>query len=314
MPTKVIKPMMATAAAELPTGPDWTYEVKWDGYRTMAVKDGQRVTLISRNLKDVTAQYPPVSAAVAALAARSATLDGELVALDENGRPSFQALQHRATSVNRIVLYAFDLLTLNGEDLSRRPLDERRAALSRVVAGSPVLLSEPLPGTADDISRAVRSLGLEGVVAKRRSSIYEPGKRSDAWVKVRFAKRQEFVVGGYKRSDRNFDSILVGYYDARLFMYAGKVRAGFTPHTRADLFARIERLETDKCPFVNLPSSRTSHWGEGITAEDMKTLTWVKPIIVVEVAFAEWTRDGNLRHASFAGLRSDKAAKDVFRD
>jgi bifunctional non-homologous end joining protein LigD len=175
-------------------------------------------------------------------------------------------------------------------------------------------LSEPLPGTPAQIEAAVRALGLEGVVAKRRDSRYEPGKRSDAWIKVKFNRRQEFVIGGYKPAAPSFDSVLVGYYQGRQLFYAGKVRAGFTPHARADVFRAIAPLETARCPFVNLPNARSSHWGEGITGDDMKSLRWVRPRIVVEVAFTEWTRDGNLRHSSFAGVRTDKAAKDVVRE
>jgi bifunctional non-homologous end joining protein LigD len=314
---KVSRPMMAVPAANLPVGPEWTYEVKWDGYRTLAVKDGKRATLISRNLKNVTEQYPAVAAAVTSLSAGSALLDGEIVALDESGRPSFQALQHRATTKMRVVFYAFDVLHVNGRDLMSQPLARRRVHLTDAVGGSSVLISEPLPGTPKQIEMAVRKLGLEGVVAKRRDSRYEPGKRSGAWVKVKFAKRQEFVVGGFKPGDLNFDSILVGYYDDhKTLCYAGKVRAGFTAHTRAELFEGLTPLRVARCPFVNLPNShgRTSHWGEGITAEEMTELRWVRPKLVVEVAFTEWTRDGNLRHAAFVGRRTDKSASDVTRE
>jgi DNA ligase D-like protein (predicted ligase) len=308
--------MMAVPATRLPVGPEWTYEVKWDGYRTIAVKAVGVATLISRNLKDVTGQYPSVTAAISSVRNTAAMLDGEIVALDEQGRPSFQALQHRATTNLRVVFYAFDLLHLDGRDLTRLPLEQRRQSLAEIIKGSGVLLSEPLPGTPAQIEQAVRRLGLEGVVAKRRGSRYEPGKRSDAWVKVRFTKRQEFVVGGFKPGGANFDSILVGYYDGATLFYAGKVRAGFTPHSRAEIFERIKPIRIAACPFVNLPNSagKTSHWGEGITEEEMAVLDWVKPQVVVEVAFTEWTRDGNLRHAAYVGRRDDKAAKEVVRE
>jgi bifunctional non-homologous end joining protein LigD len=234
--------------------------------------------------------------------------------VDAEGRPSFQALHHFTLGGLSIVYYAFDLLHLNGRDLTRAPLDERRAALREVVGDSGVLLSDPLPGTPDQIAAAVRQLGLEGVVAKRRRSAYAAGRRSDAWVKVRFAKHQEFVIGGYKPNATNFDSLLVGHYQEKKLICAGKVRSGFTPLLRAQVFEEVRRLQTTRCPFPNLPSSRSSHWGEGITAEEMRLLTWVKPQRVAEVSFAEWTRDGSLRHASFIGLRDDKPAKDVHRD
>jgi bifunctional non-homologous end joining protein LigD len=133
-------------------------------------------------------------------------------------------------------------------------------------------------------------------------------------VKVKFSRRQEFVVGGYKPAGDIFDSLLVGYYEGHELRFAGKVRAGFTPRTRSAVFERIRRLSTRNCPFTNLPTTKTSHWGEGITAEDMTTLRWVKPSLVVEVAFTEWTRDGNLRHASFVAVREDKPAREVRKD
>ena len=186
--------------------------------------------------------------------------------------------------------------------------------LAAAAQGTSILVSEPLPGTPAQIEKAVRELGLEGVVAKRRSSRYEAGRRSEAWLKVRFSRRQEFVVGGYKPANAGFDSVLVGYYDRGRLHYAGKVRAGFTPHARAELMRRLAPIERQSCPFVNLPSTRSSHWGEGVTADDMAALKWVKPAVVVEVAFTEWTRDGNLRHAAYVGPREDKPAREVRRE
>ena len=177
-----VRPMLAMSADKLPVGDEWTYEVKWDGYRTLALKNGEHITLLSRNLKNATAQYPSVARSVAKVRADSALIDGEIVALDERGRPSFQALHHQ--SAHTIVYYAFDILHLDGRDLIKVPLEERRALIAPVLNGTTVLRSEPLPGTPRQIEQAVRDLQLEGVVAKRRSSTYEPGKRSDSWVKV----------------------------------------------------------------------------------------------------------------------------------
>jgi bifunctional non-homologous end joining protein LigD len=314
MALSAVSPMMATAAPTLPTGPDWSYEVKWDGYRAQAVKRGNSVSLASRNLKNISRQFPSVVRAVAGLSAKDVVLDGEIVALDGDGRPSFQALHHVELSDVSIVYYAFDLLHLDGRDFTREPLDLRRVALRKAVSDSAVLLSDALPGTPQQITNAVRDLGLEGIVAKRRKSIYLAGRRSDSWVKVRFARRQELVIGGYKGLGETFDSILVGYYNGKKLMAAGKVRAGFTPHLRAQLAAALKPLVTARCPFANLPSARSSHWGEGITAEEMLELTWVKPKLVAEISFTEWTRDGSLRHAAFIGLRDDKRAVDVIRE
>jgi bifunctional non-homologous end joining protein LigD len=307
--------MMATRAASLPEGSDWSYEVKWDGYRAQAIKSGELVALASRNLKDITRQFPAIAAAAGRMPAESAIVDGEIVALDAEGRPSFQALHHWSFEGLSLVYYAFDLVHLDGRDLTRRPLDERRAALREVIDGSaPLLVSEPLPGTPQEIAAAVRQLGLEGVVAKKRRSTYTPGRRSDAWIKVRFAQRQELVIGGYKPTATAFDSLLVGYYEGRKLICAGKVRNGFTPALRTQLIDAMRPLETRRCPFANLPSSRSSHWGEGITLEEMAGIHWVKPALVAEVSFAEWTRDGSLRHAAFVALRDDKPARSVVRE
>ena len=304
--------MLASSARELPTGAGWSYEVKWDGYRTLALKDASRIKLLSRNLKDATRLYPTIAREVARLRAQSVLLDGEVVAVDEAGRPSFQALHHQ--SAHTLVYYAFDLLHLDGRDLVTTPLDERRELLTTVLKGSRLLRSEPLPGTPEHIEEAVRALHLEGIVAKRRSSRYEPGKRSRDWVKVKFNRRQEFVIGGFKPNASGFESLLVGYYEARKLMFASKVRAGLTPHVRAELLPILKALAHPACPFANLPSGKTGHWSEGITAEDMTALRWVKPKVVVEVSFVEWTRDGLLRHPEFIGARNDKSPREVRRD
>ena len=305
---------MAVPASTLPVGEDWTYEVKWDGYRAQAVKNGITVSLASRNLKNLTRQFPSVAHAVSQLRAKTVLLDGEIVALDATGRPSFQALHHADLDGLSIVYYAFDLLHLNGRDLTRVPLDDRRAVLRDVIGDSGVLLSDALPGTPAQIVAAVRRLQLEGVVAKRRRSSYAVGRRSDAWIKVRFARHQEFVVGGLKPAGRTFDSLVVGYYEGSRLLSAGKVRSGLTPQLRRDVYARLAPLQTARCPFANLPSGASSHWGEGITEAEMRLLRWVKPRLVVEVSFTEWTRDGSLRHAAFMGLRDDKSAKNVVRE
>jgi bifunctional non-homologous end joining protein LigD len=303
--------MLASSAETLPAGADWTYEVKWDGYRTLAAKSGQRVTLWSRNLKDATSNYPSIARGVAQVKIDNALLDGEIVALDENGRPSFQALHHQ--SVHVLVYYVFDVLHAGGRSLLELPLDERRAQLANIVDGTRILRSDPLPGSVGDIEHAVRALELEGVVAKKRRSIYEPGRRSNAWIKVKFNRRQEFVIGGYKPNATNFESLVIGYYDRRTLRFAGRVRAGLTPSLRAEVFRRISADGIERCPFADLPNSKKGHWGEGVTEEDMAKLRWVKPRVVIEVSFVEWTRDGALRHSEFVALRDDKRASDVGR-
>jgi bifunctional non-homologous end joining protein LigD len=307
-----LAPMLATSAPVLPRGDEWSYEVKWDGYRTLVVKDGARVRLWSRNLKDVTGQYPSVAKAVAQLKSNDVVLDGEIVAVDQQGRPSFQALHHQ--SAHTLVYYAFDVLHAGGRELLKTPLDERRTILAGILKQSDILNSEPLPGTAEQIEAAVRNLRLEGVVAKRRASIYEPGRRTRSWIKVKFNRRQEFVVGGFKPNAENLESLVVGYYQSRRLRFAGRVRAGLTPHTRAEIYRRLRADQIDVCPFADLPSSRSGHWGEGVTAEDMTKLRWVKPRLVVEVSFVEWTRDGALRHSQFVAIRDDKRPSQVGKE
>jgi bifunctional non-homologous end joining protein LigD len=311
---RFVLPMAALLVDTLPAGDEWLYEAKFDGYRALALKDGAKVKLLSRKGHDLTADYPAIRKAVESLKAKSAMFDGEIVAFDESGRPSFQHLHHRSAKAAAIRYFTFDLLYLNGKDLQAESLEARRAALKKIVAGSDVQFSEELPGTADDVIQAVTDVGLEGVVAKRRDSRYESGKRSGTWQKFKVQLRQEFVIGGYKPENANFQSIVVGYYENKKLRFAARVRAGFTSAQRAALFELLRPLKTEKCPFTDLPSSRTGHWGEGVTAEDMKILRWVKPTLVAEIAFTEWTRDGNLRHSAFVGLRDDKDARAVVRE
>jgi bifunctional non-homologous end joining protein LigD len=253
--------MLALLAATLPTGDGWSYEVKWDGYRTLAVRERARVALYSRNLKDATKTYAAIARAVSTIPAASAIFDGELVAVDAEGLPSFQALHHQAA--HHLAYYIFDVLHLNGVDLTGRRLAERRGILERVTLPSPIFRSDPLPGTPMQIEQAVRRLGLEGVVAKRVDSRYEAGKRTGAWVKVKFQRRQEFVIGGFTEDGDRIDALVVGYYEGRRLLAAGKVRAGLTPLSRRELRTRLLPLHTKTCPFANLPDVRSSHWGEG---------------------------------------------------
>jgi DNA ligase D-like protein (predicted ligase) len=310
-----IAPMAAQNVTELPEGPGWEYEVKFDGYRAILLKDGERVEIRSRNNKDLTRTYPSVHAGGRKLNARSAILDGEVVALDSSGRPSFQALQHRtAHPRHAIVYYAFDLLHLDGADLTTLPLAARRPNLPAVIKGSGILLSETLNGSAADVIHAVRTLGLEGIVAKRTDSRYVPGERSSSWLKLKLERQQEFVIGGYRPGPHGVDALLVGYHEGTQLRFAGKVRAGFTPHLRREVHARLEPLHTDRCPFIDLPNSKTTHWGGGVTAEQMREMQWVTAALVAQIRFVEWTADGHLRHAAYLGLRRDKKARAVRRE
>jgi bifunctional non-homologous end joining protein LigD len=308
-----VEPMTAKVVTALPEGSAWIYEVKLDGYRALLLKHDSRVRILSRNRKPLS--YPEVEAAGRQLKAGSVVLDGEIVAVDRQGRPSFQALQHRSAHPRHaIVFYTFDVLHLDGEDLTGLPLRERRAHLPGIVKGSAVLVSQELPGTAEQVIAAVQQLGLEGVIAKRKDSRYEAAQRSGAWVKLKLDKQQEFVIGGYRPGTHGVDALLVGYYDGQALKFAGKVRAGFTPQVRRDVFAQLKPMHQATCPFSDLPNSRTSHWGAGVTAEEMADMQWLKPRLVAQIRFVEWTADGHLRHAAFLGLRRDKAACEVTRE
>jgi DNA ligase D-like protein (predicted ligase) len=310
-----IQPMAARVVDTLPEGDDWMYEVKFDGYRALLLKDGKQIRIRSRNDKDLTHTYRSITTAGARLNAARTIVDGEIVALDPNGRPSFQALQHRGAHPDHtIVFYAFDLLHLDDRDLTTAPLERRRERLPEVLDGSGVLLSIELPGTAQQVIDAVTRLGLEGIIAKRRSSTYTPGDRHASWVKLKLDRQQEFVIGGYRPGPNGIDAIVVGYYSGRRLCFAAKVRAGFTPHVRREVFALLARRHVTRCPFADLPNSKASHWGGGVTAEQMHEFQWVAPELVAQVRFVEWTGDGRLRHASFLGLRQDKAPGQVGRE
>jgi bifunctional non-homologous end joining protein LigD len=240
-------------------------------------------------------------------------LDGEVVALDAGGRPSFQLLQNRRARSGALHYYAYDLLWLDGRDMRDRPLAERKERLAEVVAGTAVRFSKALPGGVAKVVAAVKSLGLEGVVAKRAGSKYESGGRSGSWLKLKLSPEQEFVIGGYKPG-APLESLVVGVYEGRKLLCAGKVRQGLNPQNRRSLAALLDPHRAAKCPFSNLPNSRKGHWGEGITSEDMQTIVWVKPRFVAHISFTEWTEGGNLRHATYLGLRTDKLPKEVVRE
>jgi len=312
---RFIEPMAAQLVQALPDDPQWIYEVKFDGYRALLIKHGDKVEIRSRNDNDLTAAYPGVQAAGRRLRAQTAIVDGEIVAVDASGRPSFQALQHRRGYAGYTpVFYAFDLMHLNGENLVRQPLEDRRARLRGVLDGSGLFFSEALTGSVSEIVDAVRGLGLEGVVAKRRDAPYRPGARSDTWRKLKLDRQQEFVIGGYRPGSNGVDALLVGHYEGRALHFAGKVRAGFTPAVRRDVAVRLRPLHADRCPFVNLPNAKTSRWEGGVTAEQMHEMQWVKPRLLAQVRFVEFTADGRLRHPAFLGLRTDKKPSTVVRE
>jgi DNA ligase D-like protein (predicted ligase) len=311
---RFIEPMECLPVEKIPEGAFWTYELKLDGYRLEAVKRAGKVILYSRRGTDLSQRFTYVTTALASLPDET-VIDGELVALDEQGKPNFNLLQNFRSAESHIMFYAFDVLVRKGEKLIGAPLSRRPEILaSTVKPHDHVGISQVSNQTATEMLAFVKSHGLEGIIAKRTDSMYEPGRRSGLWVKHRINLSQEFVIGGYVPTHLGADSIVVGVYRGKDLHYAARVRAGFVPLTRRQIFERIKPLETAKCPFVNLPEKDAGRWGQGLTAEKMKECVWVKPRIVAEIGFLEWTGADHLRHTKFVGLRDDKDPSKVIRE
>ena len=293
----------------------WTYEIKLDGYRAIAVKSGQALNLFSRRGKSFNSQYPYLVEALAELP-EGTVVDGEVVALDDAGRPNFNLLQQFRSGASRICYFIFDVLVCNDHDLTKLPLIERHKLLNLLVKlkSGRIRISEQFEVTANDMLVVVREQKLEGVVAKRKDSLYEAGKRSGSWIKDRVNRGQEFVIGGYIPGPHGFDSLIVGYYQGKDLMYVARVRNGFVPALRRQVFERIRGLVSSTMPFVNLPDEHPSRWGENLTAEKMKECVWLRPEAVAQIEFLEWTGADRLRHSKFVGLREDKDARSVVRE
>lgn len=303
-----IKPQLATLVETAPSG-DWRYEIKFDGYRIMARIDDGKVRLFTRNGHDWTAKMPRQAEALASLALESAWLDGEVVATDEEGVPSFQTLQNAFESGKSaaIVYYLFDMPYLNGVDLRDVPVEQRRAALAQVVERSEdeiLRFSENFDEDASDLLTSACQMKMEGLIGKRIGSTYT-SRRSDDWIKLKCKHRQEFVVVGYsdpRGARTSFGALLLGLHDkdSGSLRYAGKVGTGFNDKTLRTIHAQLKPLETAKPAVVNPP--------KGV---DAKGVHWLKPQLLAEVAYAEITKEGSVRHAVFQGLRSDKPAQDI---
>jgi DNA ligase D-like protein (predicted ligase) len=310
-----IEPMLLLRTSELPEGPEWLYELKLDGYRALAIKTEGSVQLRSRNNNDFSGRYPAIVKALAKLP-NDSVVDGEVVALDASGRPSFNTLQNYGSSQAPILYYAFDLLVLGGKSIMSEPLARRRDLLQQKVLAKlndPIRFSPALDASLPNLIQSARAQGLEGLVAKRRDSRYEPGVRSGAWQKMRINQGQEFVIGGYTPTAKNFDALIIGYYEGGKLLYAARTRNGFTPALRETLFKKLRPLEIATCPFANLPEQKSGRWGQGLTAAKMQDCRWLSPRFVGQFEFVEWTPDNHLRHTSFVGLRDDKKAVDVQR-
>ena len=310
--------MYASLGAAVPPGAGWAFEPKYDGIRVLAHVNRRGVQLMTRNLKDKAAGFPEIVAALAVLGARLGRpliLDGEIVATGDEGPLRFQALQTRmhvkdAAQVARhaaempATLVAFDLLRDGDEVLLAEPWTERRARLQRLLRGRlprGLLLGESRTGKGETLLADARRTGWEGIIAKRTSAPYRPGKRSDDWLKLKVEFRQEFVVGGWtepRNSREHIGALLLGYYDEGKFIYVGHTGGGVTRAGLAAMYARLAPLERKTPPFAVAPrTNEKAHW--------------TTPRVVVEVKFSEMTADGRLRQPIFVGVRDDKAARDV---
>jgi bifunctional non-homologous end joining protein LigD len=320
-PPHFIPPMKALGVDEVPAGA-WLSEIKFDGYRALGIlQRGQPPRLWSRNEKPLEPDYPEIAAALAQLRCRDAIIDGEIVALDAQGRSHFQLLQQREVAEARppICYYVFDLLRLDGRSYVNEPIERRRAALENLLKKPPagVRLSAAFDAPPASLFAQAQKLGLEGIVVKAAGSLYEPGRRSGAWLKCRISSEQEFVIGGYTPPDgarQYFGALLLGYYRGKELIYAGKVGTGFDVKRLAELHGKMAARTRSGCPFANLPASGRSRFGQTMNAAAMARVHWLRPELVCQVRFSEWTSDGRLRHPVFVGLRRDKSARDVVRE
>ena len=304
---------LATLVDSAPSGDGWLHEQKFDGYRILAeigvAKTRRAVRLLSRRFKDWTAQFPAIADAVAALPVKSALLDGEVAAVMPDGRTSFQALQNAFGRRDaNLVYFVFDLLALDGEDLTRLPLEQRKARLAKLVGkrADAIRYSDHVIGHGDAFFKLACKRGLEGIVSKKRDAPYAPG-RGKTWLKTKCMLRQEFVIGGFTDPEgarTHIGALLIGYYDNGRLVYGGKVGTGFTAKDLVELRRALAPIEIAKSAF--LPEPPRAWTGPN--------RHWVTPMLVAEVTFSEWTNDGRLRHPSFRGLRADKPAADIVRE
>jgi len=310
VPAAEYRPQLATLVKEPPRGDDWVHEIKFDGWRIGARIHKGRVTLTSRNGKDWTRSFPDIVTAVEKLKTSDALLDGEVAMVLPDGRTSFQAMQNSSSAASgaSLVYFVFDLLSLDDEHLASLPLEERKSHLRALIGTRQtgrIRYSKHIDGRGDELFAHACRMGLEGIVSKRRDRPYREGRHGD-WLKTKCSLRQEFVIGGVTDPEgarAGLGALLLGYYAGDRLVFAGKVGTGFSQKLAIDLRRQLDALEQKECPFDPTPPrpiSRAAHW--------------VKPKLVCEVEFTEWTNDGSTRHPSFQGLRADKSPKEVVRE
>lgn len=311
-----IKPMLATLVDKPFDEAGWSYEIKWDGFRTLSYIHEGSVDIRSRNNKDFNKKFYPIYDALSAWSI-NVVLDGEITVLNEKGVPDFNALQTwRSEADGQLVYYLFDILWLEGYDLMQVPLEERRSILQNVLPENEhIRISENFAVTGTEFFEQADKMGLEGIIAKKNDSLYLPNVRSKEWLKIKTEKHQEAVIGGYtknEKTNKQFSALLLGVYENDELVFIGPVGTGFNAKMQTELLAKLKPLETKKCPFNEVPDyNKPSRFRPNPPKAEV---TWVKPKLVVEVAYRAETNDGSMRHPSFKGLREDKEAKDVRRE
>ncbi|MDP8979670.1 MAG: non-homologous end-joining DNA ligase [Acidobacteriota bacterium] len=307
---------LATLVDQPPEGDEWVHEIKYDGYRLLGFVSGREARLRTRNGKDWTGSLPSLASALEKLKVKDAVLDMEAVILNDEGKSSFQALQNAlgdGGKPERIVAYVFDLLHLDGKDLIRLPLTARKqklaALLKKSPAGSALRYSKHIAGQGQEMFAQACKTGLEGIISKQAGAFYVPG-RQKSWLKVKCSQRQEFIILGYsaaRSGERALGALYLGYRKAGQLRYAGKVGTGFSMKSARELAARFQKLAVEKPVLTRVEAG-------GLTAGEWQSIRWVKPLLLCEVAFTEWTQDGRIRHPSFQGLREDKDAREVKKE
>lgn len=319
---RFVLPMQAKTAAAPPPG-NWLYEIKLDGFRALALLGAAGTKLVSRNAKDFAARFPEIVRALQIFPVRDTILDGEVVALEADGRSSFSLLGNRDEVKGRrapLVYYVFDVLRIDGRDVMHLPLTERKQLLAAVFASGvdpQIRFSDSISSNAPALLAEARRLGLEGLIGKKADSVYENGRRSGAWIKLKLLAEQEFVIGGYTDPEggrSQLGALILGVHSNGALQYVGKAGSGYTEKTLRALGEALAPLARTSCPFVNLPEPARRGVAVGMTRSEMARCHWVEPKLVCQVRFTEWTRDEHLRHPVFLGLRPDKAAADVVRE
>lgn len=304
-----ISPQLATLVKEAPTGDQWFHELKFDGYRLLCHIDRRKVRFWTRNQKDWTDKFPNLSRAVQSIPATSAILDGEVIVLDPKQLSSFQKLQQAlGKGDDKLIYEVFDLIYLDGFDLTHCALKDRKSLLAKLFAstapGGPVRYSDHIEGNGAAFFNKACDHGIEGIVSKLASAPYE-STRNRNWLKVKCGKRQEFVIAGYTPSEKGlaFASLILGVYEKGELVYSGRVGTGFSDKFRAELRKKLDKISLPTSPFATRPKE-----------PGLRDAHWVSPKLVAEVAFTEWTSDGSIRHPSFQGLREDKKPEEIRRE